>query len=183
MMVGRFILNSKVCERESVNHTGQFGNHLLSGFIVPRFPLWLPFIVFFLSYSKCKMLVWIDVHLVIWVSLSKTCFFKPYRWKSLKLQSPSNSTSSWKVSVLANHSRLLLNAKCLQLYEAAVVPSLFLYINVDQLHEFFLFFIFISYRSKMSLTSILSAEAIENAIKDCQGLSTFARTQVLENTG
>lgn len=35
----------------------------------------------------------------------------------------------------------------------------------------------------MSLTSILSAEAIENAIKDCQGLSTFARTQVLENTG
>lgn len=30
----------------------------------------------------------------------------------------------------------------------------------------------------MSLTSILSAEAIENAIKDCQGLSTFARTQI-----
>lgn len=30
----------------------------------------------------------------------------------------------------------------------------------------------------MSLTSILSAEAIENAIKDCQGLSTFANTHI-----
>lgn len=32
----------------------------------------------------------------------------------------------------------------------------------------------------MSLTSILSAEAIENAIKDCQGLSTFAHAHIFD---
>jgi len=33
---------------------------------------------------------------------------------------------------------------------------------------------FVHYRTNMSLTSILSAEAIENAVKDCQGSADAA---------